>query len=186
MVTTSTGTRLTYEDYVLFPDDGRRHELIDGEHCVTPSPVTKHQAVSMALSLWIGAAVRERRLGLFFAAPFDVLLSESDVVQPDLLFVSNENAGIVTEKHVRGAPDLVVEVLSEHTRTLDEVIKLALYGSAGVREYWLVDPLLATVVIYRLVDGAFHRAAELTAAAGEAIESPLLPGLAIPLNQVFA
>ena len=185
MASATSNVKFTYEDYELFPDDGRRHELIDGEHYVTPSPFAKHQKIVVNFTLLLGPPIKERKLGELFVAPFDVVLSDLDVVQPDLLFVSAERAEIVTEKHLRGAPDLAVEVLSESTRRTDEIVKRKLYERFGVSEYWVVDPVLESVKVYRLEDGAFRRTAELTAEAGDTLESHLFPGLVIPLAEIF-
>ena len=178
--------KLTYEDYQLFPDDGRRHELIGGEHYVSPAPNEKHQIVVTNLNVDCGRFVREERLGRFFVAPYDVVLSDEDVVQPDLVFVSNERASIRRESGAFGAPDLVIEILSDSTRKTDEVTKRKLYEWVGVREYWVVDPLLETVKVLRLrATGAFERVAELSVEAGDRLEMPLLPGLVLPLDRIF-
>ena len=178
--------RLTYDDYVNFPDDGRRHELIDGEHILTPSPLARHQRISSRLHLALGGHVQATRVGEVFYAPFDVILSDHDVVEPDLLFVSNERRGIVRD-WVRGAPDLAVEILSPSTRRLDEVRKLHLYDRFGVREYWVVDPDINTIKVYRRVaDDTFPRAAELAAADDDILQTPLLPGFAVRLRELFA
>jgi len=178
--------RLTYDDYVNFPDDGRRHELIDGEHFVTPAPVSRHQRVSIRLATALHAFVEQRKLGEVFAAPFDVILSRHDVVEPDLLFVSNERRGIVHD-WVRGAPDLAVEILSPSTRRTDEIRKLHLYDHFGVREYWVIDPDIHVVKIYRrAADGTFPRVAELAAADDDVLQTPLLPGLSVKLRELFA
>jgi Uma2 family endonuclease len=175
--------KLTYEDYVLFPEDGQRHEIIDGEHYVSPAPTPKHQRVSMRLSIRVGGFVEQHRLGEVFASPIDVLLSRHDILQPDLLFISNERAAILKDKNVQGAPDLVVEILSESTRKLDERIKLARYELLGVSEYWIVDPLGDRVHVFRPEGESFRKAAEL--AAGDVLTTPLLPGLEIPLRYLF-
>ena len=105
-----SGVKLTYDDYVLFPDDGKRHELIAGEHIVTPSPNTKHQTIAVNLTGMIWPHLQQHRIGRIFAAPFDVVFSDFDVVEPDLLFLSSKRAAdVLTPKHVRGAPDLVVK-----------------------------------------------------------------------------
>src|SRR5215213_8209437 len=132
--------KLTYEDYVLIPDDGKRHEILDGEHYVTAAPYPRHQAILGELHYWIRAFLAQNRLGRVFFAPVDVLLSRHDIVQPDLLFISNERLTVLTEKNVQGAPDLLVEVLSDSTRRIDEGLKLERYELLEVREYWVVDP----------------------------------------------
>src|SRR5215203_6230663 len=118
--------KLTYEDFVRFPDDGMRHELIDGEHYVTPSPNIGHQRVVGQLYGLIWTYLRTRPVGELFVAPFDVVFSNVDVVEPDLLYVSQGRASILTQANVKGTPDLVVEVRSPSTGRRDETIKLAL------------------------------------------------------------
>lgn len=185
MTTKAHSVKFTYEDFQLFPDDGKRHEIIDGEHYVTPSPITKHQRVLGNLYRLLSTFLHDRRLGSVFIAPLDVVFSDLDVVEPDLLFVSKERSEIITEKNIRGAPDLLVEILSEGTRKTDEIVKRKLYERFGVREYWIVDPLLDSVKVYRLVENVYERVAELTAEKAETLATPLLPGLTIPLPEVF-
>jgi Uma2 family endonuclease len=180
-----TRVKFTYEDYLLFPDDGKRHELIDGDHHVTPSPRTKHQKVSGNLFLRLKEHVRRKKSGEVFAAPFDVVLSESDVVEPDLLFVSAARTSIITEDNIQGAPDLVVEILSESTRRTDEIVKRKLYERFGVTEYWIIDPELETVKVYRLRKGVYVRATELSLESRDRLRTPLLPGFDAALAEIF-
>ena len=108
--------KLTYDDFLLFPDDGQRHELIDGEHYVTPSP---NSGISESRSTWSGAAavVPAHPVGEIFCAPLDIVLSQHDVVEPDLFYLSHERAAeVLTPQHARGAPELVVEIASTGTR----------------------------------------------------------------------
>ena len=114
---------LTYEDYVEFPDDGKRHEIIEGGHYMTPAPRIKHQRISGRLFAALNGVATSSRLGEVFAAPCDVVLSDENVVQPDLVFVSSVRADIVTEENVQGAPDIVIEILSDSSRKKDEVTK---------------------------------------------------------------
>ena len=177
--------KLTYEDYLLFPEDGNRHEILDGEHYVTAAPYLRHQSVIVELTSWIAPFVRQRRLGRFYIAPVDVLLAKHDIVQPDLLFISNASMKILTEKNVQGAPDLVVEVLSDSTRKRDEGIKLERYELLGIQEYWVVDPKRSEARIYRRLGERLQPVAELTAAARDLLTSPFFPGLEIPLFEIF-
>ena len=108
------------------------------------------------------------------------------MVEPDLLYISRERLDVLTDKHVRGAPDLVVEILSPGTRKTDESIKRKLYERFGVREYWVVDPELDTIKIYRRVAEAFARVAEPRVEAGDALTTPLLPDFSVALADVFA
>ncbi len=181
-----TAVKLTYDDFVLFPDDGKRHELIDGEHYVTPSPSIRHQEISGRLHLLIGAWLEEHPVGKIFFAPLDVLLSKFDVVEPDLLYVSNERAAtLLAGQHVTGAPDLVVEIGSPATRKRDETIKRRLYERSGVVEYWIVDPDIDAIRVYCRVGDRFARAVELSREGGDVLTTTLLRGLEIPLSRLF-
>jgi Uma2 family endonuclease len=171
----SPGVKLTYDDFVLFPDDGKRHELIDGEHFVTPSPTLKHQKVLGNLHLLIGNWLEPQPIGQIYCAPFDVVFSTFDVVEPDLLYMSNERAeAVLTEANVQGAPELVIEIGSPSTRQRDETIKRRLYERAGVSEYWFVDPEIDVVRVYRRNAEGFARPLELTAEAGDTLTTPFL------------
>ena len=177
--------KLTYQDFVLFPDDGRRHELINGEHYVTPTPNTRHQRLSMRLTESLLDYLKHHPIGELFSAPFDCVMSPFDVVEPDLLLVTSDQASLLTDKHVRGAPALVVEIFSPSTRRRDRQLKRELYDRAGVREYWMVDPTTATITVFRRdVAGYFCEVATLYASAGDSLTAPLLPGFAL-LLQVF-
>jgi Uma2 family endonuclease len=178
--------KFTYDDFVNFPDDGKRHELIDGEHYVTPSPNTKHQAVSLKLTVALAVYLERHPIGVVFTAPFDVVFSHFDVVEPDLLYISRERREVLTDKHVRGVPDLVVEILSPGSRKTDTVTKLKLYQRFGVQEYWVVDPELEVVKVYRRQEGRFAPAIELTAEGGDALTTPLLLEWSVPLTKIFA
>jgi Uma2 family endonuclease len=184
--TLAASAKLTYEDFLLFPDDGKRHELIDGEHCVTPSPGVRHQRVLQHLNRLLDRFVEEHGLGKVFFAPLDVLLSQHDVVEPDLMFISNERASILTVANLRGAPDLAVEVLSPSSRRQDEVLKRGLYERAGVDEYWLVDPEAETVKVFRRGGERYGRPTLLSALDGDRLTTPKLPGFAAELAAIFA
>jgi Uma2 family endonuclease len=178
--------RLTYDDFVLFPDDGKRHELIDGEHYVTPSPSTRHQRISGSLFLLIANWLEEHPIGQIFYAPYDVVFSRFDVVEPDLLYLSNERAAqVLTPLHAKGVPELVIEIASKGTRKRDETIKRRLYEQAGVTEYWVVDPEIDVIRVYRRTDNRFNRPTELSRDAGDLLTTPLLPGLQLPLARIF-
>jgi Uma2 family endonuclease len=178
--------KLTYEDYAQIPDDGQRHEIIDGVHYVSPAPNTNHQLLVGNLHALLHTFVRKRKLGLLFSAPYDVLLSPHDIVQPDILFISTAHRGLITEANAQGAPDLVIEILSPSTRHLDETRKRKRYEQLGVQEYWIFDPRRLSVRIFRRgQDPSFGAPSELTAAAGEVATTPLLPGLEIVLRDIF-
>ncbi len=178
--------KLTYDDFVLFPDDGKRHELIDGEHYVTASPNMRHQQISMELAFLIRSWLEEHPVGRLFFAPFDIVMSQFDVVVPDLIYLSNERAAeSLTTVHLRGAPELVIEIGSPSTRQRDETIKRHLYERKGVSEYWFVDPELDVVRVYRRDGERFTRPLELSREAGDTLTTPLLAGLTLPLDRIF-
>jgi Uma2 family endonuclease len=182
MVTAKPAIRLTYADYCLTPDD-ERYELLDGELLMAPAPIESHQIAVMELGTLLHTFVKARGLGQVFSAPYDVVLSETDVVQPDLLFVSNERAHIRTPANVRGAPDLVVEILSPSTASRDWRDKLDLYAEYGVKEYWLVDPDARTVTVLLLEAGAFAEVARY--GAGQTLTSPTLAGFTTNLDDIL-
>lgn len=181
-----TRVKLTYDDYVRFPDDGQRHELIDGEHYVTPSPNLRHQEILGRLHLLVGAWLERDPRGRVFFAPLDVIFSRHDVVEPDLLYASHERARqIMTGQWVNGAPELVVEIGSESTGRRDETIKRRLYEQFGVAEYWIVNPAAESILVYRRTGDAFGPPLLLLRSAGGVLSSDLFPGLELPLARVF-
>lgn len=181
-MTVPAALRFTYEDYVLLPED-RRHEVIDGELFVTPAPTPFHQIVLIRLMRRIEDFVEARGLGTVLHAPCDVVLSEYDVLQPDILFVSSEHRPIIGEKYVGPAPDLVVEVLSPSTESRDRVAKAKRYATFGVREMWLVDPAGKTIEVLVNTEEGFRRDA--IYAEPDTVRSVILSGLAFPAAPVF-
>jgi Uma2 family endonuclease len=130
--------------------------------------------------------LREQKVGRVFTAPFDVILSNFDVVEPDLLFLTNQRLSeVATAPWVKGAPSLVVEIGSPATRKRDATIKRRLYERSGVDEYWIVDPELDSIDVYRLTNGRYERTAQLTLEDGDVLTTPMLPGLSLPLSIVF-
>ena len=186
MATTSHfDARLTYEDLVRMPEDGLRHELIDGVHYVTPSPVLRHQDLVGRLYVAVANYLEIHPVGKVFGASVDAVLSPRDVVVPDLVFVAADQQAILTEPNIQGAPALVVEVLSPGTRKRDLGVKKELFDRNGVREYWIVDPKAETVTVHRrAVNGAFPKVQSLPADAN-AITTPLLPGFSLTLQKLF-
>jgi Uma2 family endonuclease len=179
------GMKLTYDDLLLFPDDGKRHEIIDGEHHVTPTPNIRHQSIVGAFHLLIATHLETHPLGRIFLSPLDVVFSDFDVVEPDLLYVSHARDEALTGVHVRGVPELVIEIASKGTRKRDETIKRRLYERVGVSEYWIVDPEIDVVRVYRRAADGFARPTELSREAGDVLTTALLPGLGLPLARIF-
>jgi Uma2 family endonuclease len=185
MAVHSPQRKLTYEDFVRIPEDGRRHEILDGAHVVSPAPSRIHQRIVVRLVTILEGFVEPRGLGEVYVAPFDVVLSRHDVVEPDVLFLSASRAAILTDANVQGAPDLAVEILSPGTRRRDLGEKRARYELLGVLEYWIVDPKAASVLVFRREGEGFLPPVLLTAEADDRLWTPLLPGLEISLREVL-
>lgn len=177
---------MTYEEFLALPDDGKHYELIEGELVLNPAPNLKHQAIIGNLYLAFRLYLDQHRSGKVFVAAVDVVLSIENVLEPDVLVVLNDRASRLQKKNVQGAPSIAVEVLSEGSRRKDEVTKKRLYERFGVDEYWIVDPEIDRVKIYRRAGDVFERAIEINTDTGGTITSTLLPGFALDVNNVFA
>jgi len=179
--------RFHYEDYKTLPETlSPRYELLDGALLMVPAPTPFHQHISRNLAFLLLQFVRQHRLGVVFYSPIDVVLGSGDdreIVQPDLLFLDNSQRRFITAEEIRGAPALVVEILSPGTATRDRGYKKILYGRYGVREYWLVDPAAQTIEVY--TPGTKGLALAWQYARTGILKSLVLPGLAIPLEQIF-
>jgi Uma2 family endonuclease len=147
---------LTYEDYVLLPNDRNRYEILEGELSVTPAPGTQHQRVSANLFKLLSRHIDERNLGKLFYAPIDLILDPTTILQPDLLFVFTARQHIITERAVEGVPDLVAEILSPTTSRTDRVTKAQIYARHSVPAYWIVDPDRENIEIYLLEGDVFQ------------------------------
>jgi Uma2 family endonuclease len=175
--------RFTYNDYLLLPED-KRYEILDGDLYVVAAPNTRHQRVSRKLEVALIQHTEDKGLGEILDAPYDVIFSEENVVQPDILFVRKERAGIIGEMNLQGAPDLVIEILSAGTRSKDLDLKRKIYAGFGVQEYWIVDPELATVEVLVWSELGYITAG--VCGRSDRLSSPLLPDLNVPLSEVFA
>src|SRR5256885_12587680 len=180
----ATDSRVTFAELQQWPDDGRRYELYDGEVIVVPSPFLRHQRVALHL-VDVLLAYEKATGGVVVPAPFDIVFSEHNVVQPDVVFFRAERRHLVKDWEVtRAAPDLAVEVLSRNTEARDRGRKMQLLARFRVPEYWLVDPLKNTLEIYTLDDGAYRLAT--TADETQDVHSPTLPRLAFQTARLFA
>ena len=179
-----TAIKFTYADYKHLPEsETKRYELLGGELVMVPSPNERHQRIARNLGFILWEYIRQHELGVMYHAPFDVVLSPENVVQPDILFITAERAHIITEDNVQGAPDLVIEILSPATAGRDRTYKRTLYSRYGVQEYWLVDPKERTVEVLTPGERGFERTVEY--GRDEVLRSPLLQGLEIDLREVF-
>ncbi len=174
--------RKTVDDFMSLPE-GARAELIDGELFMSPSPKRRHQDVVLRLVRRLADFVEARGLGALFVAPFDVHLPSGDIVEPDILFVARPNLTIVQD-WVRGAPDLIVEVLSPEGVERDRFVKRDLYAQNGVGEYWIVDPQVKTVEIFTLRGSRYEPNGYFE--DDDILVSPLLSEFKLTLPDVFA
>lgn len=152
----STKTHLTYTDYAAIPSDGLRHEIIEGEHLVNPAPNLYHQHVSRHLQHQLMLEIEMKGLGVVINSPVDLQLGPHDIVQPDLVIVSTARKSIMTPSKIKGAPDLVVEILSPSNTGHDTKIKRRLYERSGIPEYWIVDPEEHSLLQLILENGAYR------------------------------
>jgi Uma2 family endonuclease len=172
----------TYDDLQRLPEDGNRYEIIDGELFVSPSPSLAHQGVVTHIVVQLYRALQETGLARVFAAPLDVILSPTRVVEPDVLVVRTERAGVMAERGIEGPVDLAVEVLSSSSIRTDREIKRKLYAAVGVPEYWIVDPMMRTIDVHALVDGDLQVVASY--GPGERLESATFD-LELDVDAVF-
>jgi Uma2 family endonuclease len=149
--------RTIMEVYKMLPE-GTLAELINGTIYMSPAPLSKHQLISMNLSIEMGHYIRKNKIGHLFAAPYDVYLDENEnVVQPDVVVVLRKNASII-QGHIHGVPDLVIEILSKGSSKYDLGEKKDLYERFGVSEYWVIDPETEEAFGYELKNKTYQKA----------------------------
>jgi len=173
--------KLGYDDLTGMPDDGLIREILDGDLVVTPSPAPAHQRVSKRLQRQLEAYFEARGVGEVFNAPLDTILGPHDVVEPDILVVTN--AAAVTHRAIEGPPALVVEILSPSTATRDRTVKKHRYAAAGVAHYWLVDIDARRIECLRLAEEGYTLAAE--AQGTESLVVPDWPDLTVDLAALW-
>ncbi len=178
----TTTSRLSYDDLRQIPPDRDRYELIEGELFRSAAPNTEHQRKVMNLSAQLWYLVREHDLGEVFVAPYDVALDTSTVLEPDIVFVSKARQSIVKPGCVEGAPDLVVEVVSDSSRIIDRFVKRDRYAEFGVPEYWLLDPFEPRIEVLRLERGKYRVMGSF--GPEDILESPTFPTLRIPISSL--
>lgn len=173
--------KFTYEDYLLLPED-KRYELIEGELLMVPLPGVWHQKVIGNLYFQLKRLVEEKALGELFISPLDIVLSQFDIVQPDIVFIAKEHVDIITEENIQGPPDIAVEVLSSDEQR-DKVIKKKLYAKFGIKEYWLVNPKNEQVEVMVLDEQGYQSVIKYS--KKEVLKSATFPDLQVDLSKVF-
>ena len=181
--------RWTYEDYLyLIPPDSFGFEILRGELIVSPSPNRRHQRTVLSLGRILDVHVNTQNLGEIFVAPFDVVLDadssvSENIVQPDLMFISKNRLNIITDDNIRGAPDLVIAVLSDSTARYDHVGKMRTYTEFGVKEYWIIDADQKTLEAFELTGD--EPVLQATMAESDVFKPKLFPGLEISLSELW-
>jgi Uma2 family endonuclease len=174
---------ITVHDYMGMPEGPPYYQLIDGELYMSPSPNWRHQDIGGNLYKKISIYLEKHDIGRVFIAPLDVCLTEINVFQPDVFFISNQRKKILGERHVEGAPDFIVEILSKTTAHLDRGHKRKIYARTGVKELWFVDLDLKQIEVYDLKKSADTPMA--TYSGQEKVTSPIFPGLKFSLSEIF-
>ncbi|MHB8878284.1 MAG: Uma2 family endonuclease [Myxococcaceae bacterium] len=172
----------TYREFSFLPDDGRRHELIDGDFYVTPAPTPIHQKVSGRLEHILTTQL-EPQVGIVFHAPIDVILAETMVVEPDIVVLRASRKNLISKRGIEGPPDLVVEILSPSSKGQDEFLKRGVYARFAIPEYWIVDSDQGWITQLRLDNGAYAELARFDSAS--TLTSPEFPELSFPLGPIF-
>ena len=175
-------TKFTHADLLVMQNDGKQRQIVDGELFVTPSPKFTHQHILSRINAAFIHYLEAHPIGYALFAPLDVILSEIDVLEPDLLLVLNEHRNILQD-WVRGAPDLVVEILSPGTVRIDRGPKLRAYARFGVPECWLVDPEEKCVEVYRTAGPTYALHEAFT--ESRSLTSAMLPGFSLAVAEIF-
>ena len=175
--------RVSFADLERAPEDGRRYELYDGEVYVVPAPMPRHQIVQHTVAEALRAVCRQHG-GFAVGSPIDIVFSEYDVLQPDVVYFGPTRAHLVDlDRAIRHAPDLCVEILSPSTEATDRGRKLQMFARYAVPEYWIVDPVKQIIEVHRLEAGSYalvQRAAE-----DDEVQSAVLPGTALRAGSIF-
>ena len=179
----SARTILTYDGIQAAPDDGLRRELLGGDLCVSPAPTPLHQFTVTELIVAL-SAYGKLHGGKTCPAPIDVVFSQTDAVQPDVVYIDAARLLIIGPKNIQGAPSLLIEVLSPSSSDVDPVRKLATYARHGVPEYWIVDPATRSIAAY--ADPAGDRYQRTSTSIGGTIEARTLPDLSFSLPELTA
>ncbi|WP_127583640.1 Uma2 family endonuclease [Paenibacillus koleovorans] len=176
---------VSYETYAAMPDDGNRYEVVDGKlELMSPGPVFAHQSVSGELEFLLKNSCRSDYV--ICDAPLDLILSDTDIRQPDLMMIHRSRLSILTRRGVEGAPDLVVEILSPGSRKRDKVGKARTYAKYGVPEYWIVDPDAVTLERYLLQEGKAMFELEDLFEENDTVASDKLPCVSFCVKELFA
>lgn len=171
----------TYQDLQLYEPDQYRHEIVEGEQYMSPSPSIIHQRIVRKLGIFLSSYVEKYKLGEIFISPIDVVFHDVDVSVPDIFFISNENSKIIKEKNIQGAPNLIIEVLSPNSIIRDKQLKYKQYTYYGVEEYWIINHENKLVEIHDLRQSKLIK----LVSANHILNTPIFPNLNLPVETIF-
>ncbi len=174
--------KYTYEDYQKLPE-GSAYQLINGELIMSPSPNIYHQKISYNIIILLNKFIEKDKTGIILYSPIDVHFGEFETYQPDIVFISKEREDIIKEKRIEGAPDLVIEILSENNAYYDLKHKKNIYEKFGVKEYWIVDPMDKSLEVY-VNEGNEFTLFDKKQTKGE-IKSKFLSKLIMEVEEIF-
>lgn len=174
---------LTAKDYRELPEAGPRYQLIEGDLFMAPAPNRFHQDISINIEYILIKYLKKHSAGRVYHAPFDVYLTDINVFQPDIVFISKKNSNVLTDAGVEGTPDFVVEILSPKTAKLDLEPKRHVYARTGVEELWIVDPIKKTVAVYRLQED--QEKPKSIFGTSDTYETELFPELIFKIADIF-
>lgn len=175
---------LTYDDYVkLTPPDSGNYELLNGQIYFMASPKPSHQRISSRLNVFLGNFIILNNLGELFAAPMDVVFTEHDTFQPDLLFITKERLNIIGENKIEGSPNLVVEILSPSNDNSEMSYKKHIYEITGVQEYWLINVEKQTLTLYKQINNELRWQRDIQ--KNEVLQSETIKGFELELSKIF-
>lgn len=176
--------KLTYDDYAaLTPPDSGNYELHNGKIVFMASPTPRHQDIVTELSARMRIFASTQKLGKVYTAPLDTVFASFDTFQPDILFIAKARLNIIGDKKVEGAPDLVVEVLSEGNKPMEMSYKKYIYESHLVQEYWLVNLKKNTVTVYQNMEGELMPVGIFS--GNDQVNSQVLPGFQISVAEIL-
>ncbi|MBD3190662.1 MAG: hypothetical protein GF308_08455 [Candidatus Heimdallarchaeota archaeon] len=174
-------SKATIEDYEAVAKDFQIIEFIAGDILVTPPPSIEHQRMSRELMLTIGQDLQNKKAGELFAAPTGLRTASGEVLEPDLQIILKERKNIINTNYIKGSPHIIIEILSPGTQHRDWGIKKDIYEEIGVNEYWIIEPKIQEVTIFKLEKGKLKRKQKLNLKKGEKITSQLLPDFSFSL-----
>ncbi len=176
--------KLTYEDFMKIPYDGKQYELYKGDLFMVPAPSIRHQDIVVKLDRNLGVFVEKNNLGKLFVAPCDVVFSDNEIVKPDIIYISNKNLSIIKELNIQGVPDFLIEIISPTTSYNDKKIKKQIYEKYGVEEYWIIDPVNETLEVFVLEKGKYKL--DDIYSKNDKVKVKSIEGLEVDLKRVFS